>query len=173
VQLAPARRAANSCRCAPCRCAGCPHSRPAQFTLALFSQETNEGQCSSNQILNVRAPGARHPTVRRSTPGNALADSRHQFWPTALVHPTIKTTPTAPFASHTGRHGGDYIEARNGFVRRDPPVALPVNANEHVALRQVRTIEIPRRVWARTRLEHYWCEANTLDRLPGSPALTC
>ena len=63
------------------------------------------------------------------------------------------------------------LEARDGFVRRDPPVALPVDADEDVALRDVRAIEVARRVRASTHLEHHRREADALDRFLGGDAL--
>src|SRR5262249_54981330 len=57
------------------------------------------------------------------------------------------------------------LEARDGLTWRDPTVALPVDAEEHVALGEVRAIEIARRMRARAHLEHDRGEAHALDRV--------
>ena len=55
-------------------------------------------------------------------------------------------------------------------VGRDPPVALPVDADEHVGLGQVRAVERPRRVGSRAELEHHRREPELLHRRTRPPA---
>ena len=47
------------------------------------------------------------------------------------------------------------FQPRNLHARLDTPIALPVEAHEDVALRQVRPIEVARRVRSRALLEHH------------------
>ena len=56
------------------------------------------------------------------------------------------------------------LEAGDLHVGRDPPVALPVDADEHVGLGQVRAVERARWVWAGPELEHHRGEPELLDR---------
>ena len=46
----------------------------------------------------------------------------------------------------------------------DPPVALPVDADEHIALLQVRTVELARRMRAGAELEHHGDQTQVFDR---------
>ena len=50
--------------------------------------------------------------------------------------------------------------------RRDPAVALPVHADEDLALRQVRTVNLPRRMRPGTQLEHHRHQPQTDHRVP-------
>ena len=56
------------------------------------------------------------------------------------------------------------------FVRRDPPKALPVDADEYATLREVRAIEVAWRVRASARHEHHGRGTNMPDRIPGRHA---
>ena len=51
-------------------------------------------------------------------------------------------------------------------ARRDPAGALPVNAHEHLALRQVGPVHIPRRVRPRPDLGHHRHQPQSGDRIP-------
>ena len=66
------------------------------------------------------------------------------------------------------RHGGRQLElvlqAREVHVRRRPPVALPVDPDEDIALFEVRPIEIAWRVRASAHLEEDRMQVHVLDR---------
>ena len=47
------------------------------------------------------------------------------------------------------------LQTRDLHARPDPPVPLPVQADEHITLRQVRPIQLLRRVRPRPELEHH------------------
>src|SRR5262249_30415792 len=53
----------------------------------------------------------------------------------------------------------------------DPPVALPVDAEEHVALVEIGAVQIARRMSARPQLEQDGREPHVLDCVPGGGAL--
>ena len=56
------------------------------------------------------------------------------------------------------------LESGDLLARRDPPVLLPVHADEHVALLEVGAIQLSRRMRPRTELEHHRGEPQSLDR---------
>ena len=56
------------------------------------------------------------------------------------------------------------LEAGDLLTRRDPAVLLPVDAHEHVALREVGAIQLLRRVRPRPELEHHRREVQPFDR---------
>ena len=56
------------------------------------------------------------------------------------------------------------LEARDLLVGRDPAVALAVDADEDVALREVGAVQLARRMRPRAELEHHRREAQPLDR---------
>ena len=58
-------------------------------------------------------------------------------------------------------------------VGGDPAVALPVDADEHVGLREVRAVQRPRRVGSSAELEHDRREPKLLDRRPSRLPLVC
>ena len=58
------------------------------------------------------------------------------------------------------------LEPRDVHPGPDPPVALPVQADEHVRLRQVRPVELTRRVWSGPELEDHRRQPERRDR-PG------
>ena len=58
------------------------------------------------------------------------------------------------------------LEPRDVLARGDPAVLLPVDTDEHVALREVGTVELAGRMRARTELEHDRGEMEALDRTP-------
>src|SRR5262249_46043092 len=55
------------------------------------------------------------------------------------------------------------LQARHLHPWRDPAVALPVEAHEDIALRQVSPVELTRRVGTRTRLEEHGRETQLGD----------
>ena len=58
------------------------------------------------------------------------------------------------------------LEAGDVFFGSDPPVAGAVDADEHVALREVGPVEVPRRMRAGAQLEHHGRESQALDGRP-------
>ena len=63
------------------------------------------------------------------------------------------------------------LEARHLLTRRDPPVLLPVHADEDVALLEVGPVQRTRRIRARAELEHHRGEGEPLDRGAGGATL--
>ena len=65
---------------------------------------------------------------------------------------------------HIGRREVVFVlESRDLLVGSDPPVAVGVDAHEHVALREVGAVQLAWRVRARAELEHDRGEAQALD----------
>ena len=58
------------------------------------------------------------------------------------------------------------LQPGNLFPRRDPAIALPVHAHEHLALRQVRAVYLARRVRPGAQLEHHRHQPQTGHRVP-------
>ncbi len=56
------------------------------------------------------------------------------------------------------------LQTRDVHARADPPVPLPVQADEHVTLRQVRPVELLRRVRPGPELEHHRRQPQRRDR---------
>ena len=56
------------------------------------------------------------------------------------------------------------LEPRDLLTGADPAVLLPVDAHEHVALREVGAVQLPRRVRPRPELEHHRREVQPFDR---------
>src|SRR3954454_6532060 len=70
-----------------------------------------------------------------------------------------------------GRERELVLDARDSSPRSAPPVALPVDAEEDIALCEVRRVEVARRVRARALLEEDRCQAQRRDRLADRRAL--
>ena len=56
------------------------------------------------------------------------------------------------------------LQARDCLARGHPTVALPVDADENVALLKVGPVKIARRVRTRAKLEHHRCQLESFDR---------
>ena len=56
------------------------------------------------------------------------------------------------------------LQARDRHARPDPPVALPVEADEHVALGDVGAVQVPRRMRSRPSAEQHRRKAKRGDR---------
>jgi hypothetical protein len=57
------------------------------------------------------------------------------------------------------------LETGHRFGRRDPSVALPIDADENVALREIGAIEVARRMRTSAHLKHHRRDPDALDRL--------
>ena len=88
--------------------------------------------------------------------------------PTALVAPLLE--PLLPVLTSldidqlrdVGREVPLVFQARYALSRRDPPVLLPVQAHEDVALLEVGAVERSGRMRPGTELEHHWREGDLL-----------
>ena len=56
------------------------------------------------------------------------------------------------------------LQTRDVHTRPDPAVALPVQADEDVGLRQIGAIQLPRWVWSSAELEHHRRQPQRRDR---------
>jgi len=72
---------------------------------------------------------------------------------------------------HTGRESILVLETRYLLAGRYPAVALPVDADEHLALFEVGAVEILRRVRAGADLEQHGSQLQPFDRRACSRAL--
>ncbi len=114
---------------------------------------------------------ARSPTTR-SASSSAVSKGRYAAVSSRWMRPISSLQPLlAVVASldvdelrHLGR--GEVVlvlESRDLLARRDPAVAVGVDADEHVALRQVRPVELARGMRPRPELEHHRRQAHALD----------
>jgi len=70
---------------------------------------------------------------------------------------------------HSPRQLELILQPRDLHARADPPVPLPVQPDEHVALRQVSPVQLARGVRPRPQLEHHRGQPHAAPRWPARP----
>ena len=136
---------------------------PAARSRSVEALREQDRQVILDQLTQLAGVGER--AIRRAVVGlNALDELREASLPRVTLLDVDEL-------GHRARKEVLVLQAGDRFTGGHPAIALPVEPDEDVALRQIGAVEIPRRVGARAELEHHRREPDGAHRFGHGRAL--